>query len=37
MPARHGRSRWWTAILIVPGLNLVGYWCYAFTLEPSPA
>jgi uncharacterized membrane protein YhaH (DUF805 family) len=32
MPGRHGRSRWWTAILIVPILNLVGYWAYAFTL-----
>jgi hypothetical protein len=32
MPARHGRSRWWSAILVVPILNLVGYWAYAFTL-----
>ncbi len=33
LPARHGRSRAWTAALIVPGLNLIGYWAYAFTLE----
>ena len=32
LPAHHGRSRWWTAILAVPLLNLVGYWVYAFTL-----
>ena len=32
MPARHGRSRWWTAILAIPILNLAGYWAYAFTL-----
>jgi predicted MFS family arabinose efflux permease len=32
MPAHHGRTRWWTAILAVPLLNLVGYWAYAFTL-----
>jgi hypothetical protein len=32
LPAHHGRSRWWTAILAVPILNLAGYWAYAFTL-----
>jgi hypothetical protein len=32
LPARHGRSRWWTAALIVPVANIVGYWWYAFTL-----
>jgi len=32
LPAHHGRSRWWTAVLAVPILNLVGYWVYAFTL-----
>lgn len=32
MPAYHGRTRWWTPLLAVPGLNLVGYWLYAFTL-----
>jgi hypothetical protein len=32
MPAHHGRTRWWTAILAIPVLNLVGYWVYAFTL-----
>jgi hypothetical protein len=32
VPSRHGRSRWWIAGLIVPGLNLIAYWAYAFTL-----
>lgn len=32
MPAHHGRSRWWTAILAIPVLSLAGYWAYAFTL-----
>ena len=36
LPARHGRSRWWTAILAIPLLNLVGYWAYAFTLPKRP-
>jgi hypothetical protein len=43
VPAKHGRSRWWTLPLIVPVANIVGYWVYAFTFgrdtEPqlSPA
>jgi hypothetical protein len=32
MPSRHDRSRWWTLVLLIPGLNLIGYWFYAFTL-----
>jgi hypothetical protein len=32
LPAHHGRTRWWTAILAIPVLNLVGYWAYSFTL-----
>ena len=32
IPAHHGRTRWWTAILAIPLLNVVGYWVYAFTL-----
>jgi hypothetical protein len=35
VPGKHGRSQWWTAALIIPGLNLIGYWAYAFTL-PAP-
>ena len=32
VPARHGRSTRWTAVLVVPLVNIVGYWFYAFTL-----
>jgi hypothetical protein len=32
VPPRHGRSRWWTAALSIPGVNVVGYWAYALTL-----
>jgi hypothetical protein len=32
VPTHHGRSRWWTAALIVPIVNLIGYWFYALTL-----
>jgi hypothetical protein len=35
-PVRHERSRWWTAALVVPVVNLIAYWAYAFTLaEPA--
>jgi hypothetical protein len=39
VPSRHGRSRWWIAALIVPGVNLIAYWAYAFTLpkQVTPA
>jgi hypothetical protein len=32
LPSTHGRSRWWTAALIVPVVNVIGFWWYAFTL-----
>src|SRR2546422_11682108 len=32
LPAKHDRSRWWTVAFIVPGVNLISYWFYAFTL-----
>ena len=31
-PVKHGRSSWWTLPMIVPGVNFVAYWFYAFTL-----
>jgi uncharacterized membrane protein YhaH (DUF805 family) len=40
IPGRHSRSRWWTLALVIPGVNVIGYWFYAFTLPrnvPSPA
>ena len=32
VPARHRRSPRWAALLVVPVVNYVGYWIYAFTL-----
>ena len=26
VPKRHERSQWWTAALVVPGVNIFGYW-----------
>ena len=37
IPAHHGRSRAWTLALLVPGMNIVGYWVYAFTLRDDRA
>jgi hypothetical protein len=37
VPVVHRRSRWWTAALAVPGVNLVGYCVYAFTLPTLEA
>src|SRR3569832_1599791 len=25
LPSQHGRSRWWTLPLVIPGVNLVAY------------
>jgi len=36
VPVAHGHSRWWSAALLVPGLKLVGFWLYAFTLPSAP-
>lgn len=33
VPVAHGRSRWWIVALLVPGLNLAGYWLYALTMS----
>jgi hypothetical protein len=32
VPPAHDRRRWWTLALLVPGLGIVGYWFYAFSL-----
>lgn len=32
-PRAHGRSGWWTVALIVPLVNIVGYWIYALTMS----
>jgi hypothetical protein len=36
VPDHHGRSQWWSAALAFPGVNLIGYWFYAFTLPRQP-
>ena len=35
VPDRHERSWLWSLWFIVPGLNLIGFWVYAFTLTPA--
>ena len=32
---RAGRSRWWTALAFVPGLNLIAFWVFAFSRWPA--
>ena len=32
---RAGRSRWWTVLAFVPGVNLVALWVFSFTRWPS--
>jgi hypothetical protein len=33
MPNRHGRTRAWGILLLVPLVNVIAYWVYAFTLS----
>jgi hypothetical protein len=37
LPAKHDRTRWWTLPFILPGVNLIAYWFYAFTLPRNSA
>ncbi len=39
VPEGHGRSPRWTMLLVIPVVNYVGYWVYAFTLprQATPA
>ena len=32
---RAGRSRWWLIIAVVPLLNLIGLWVFAFSRWPA--
>jgi len=34
VPTRHGRSPAWCLWFLLPGLNALGFWAYALTLEP---
>jgi hypothetical protein len=36
IPGTHGRSRWWILAFLIPGVNIVAFFAYAFTL-PSPS
>jgi len=33
----HPRSRWWTILVFIPLLNLIGLWVFAFTRWPKAA
>ena len=37
LPRENGRDRWWTLALLVPGVNIMAYWIYAFTLKERDA
>lgn len=37
VPTHHRRSPRWSALLVVPVVNYVGYWFYAFTLPRQTA
>jgi hypothetical protein len=35
VPAEHDRTRWWALPFLLPGINIVAFWVYAFTLRPA--
>ncbi len=36
VPGTHARSRWWILPFLIPGVNIVAFFAYAFSL-PSPS
>jgi hypothetical protein len=34
IPGDHGRTRWWTLFFLIPLVNVIAYYVYAFTLDP---
>jgi hypothetical protein len=32
---RAGRTRWWTVLAFVPGVNLIALWVFAFSRWPA--
>jgi hypothetical protein len=34
IPVDHGRTRWWILAFLIPLVNVIAYYVYAFTLEP---
>jgi hypothetical protein len=37
VPPRHRRPGWWTLGFLIPGVNLIAFWYYAFTLPHDTA
>jgi hypothetical protein len=35
VPMRHGRTMWWALWFLIPFLNVIGFFVYAFTLTPN--
>jgi hypothetical protein len=34
IPGEHGRTRWWILAFLIPLVNVIAYYAYAFTLDP---
>jgi uncharacterized membrane protein YhaH (DUF805 family) len=34
IPVDHGRTRWWILAFLIPLVNVIAYYVYAFTLDP---
>ena len=34
IPNDHGRTRWWILAFLIPFVNVLAYFAYAFTLDP---
>jgi uncharacterized membrane protein YhaH (DUF805 family) len=37
IPGDHGRTRWWILAFLIPVVNFVAFYVYAFTMPRSPA
>jgi hypothetical protein len=35
IPIDHRRTSWWALAFLVPGVNVIAFFAYAFTLEPD--
>ena len=34
IPVDHGRTRWWILAFLIPLVNVIAYYAYAFTIDP---
>ena len=34
IPSEHGRTKWWILAFLIPIVNVIAYYSYAFTLDP---